>query len=73
MGSIGSLVLLDCRKFKCENNKKGKCALDRVTLTDDGSHLIKQIICVEAKEREESKQGSEDGRRQDAKTENNAI
>jgi len=52
MENIGSTVLLDCRKFKCENNKNGKCILSRVTLEDAGTPLISQVICVEAKDKE---------------------
>lgn len=51
MTSIGSYILLDCRKFKCANNKKGKCALSRVTLADDGSPIIGQVKCIEAEEK----------------------
>ena len=59
MENIGSNVLLDCRNFKCENNKNGKCILARITLTDDGSPLIHNVVCIEAKEKED-RQGSED-------------
>lgn len=45
---MGESVQLNCRNFKCDFNDKGKCRLERITLQDDGSPIISQVICIEA-------------------------
>ena len=45
---MGETVQLNCRNFKCEFNDKGKCRLEKITLQDDGSPIISQVICIEA-------------------------
>ena len=41
-------MLVNCRNFTCKFNTKGKCRLESITLQDDGSPLIKKVICIEA-------------------------
>ena len=42
-------IQLNCRNFVCVNNEKGKCILEKITLTPIGN-LIRQVICVESEE-----------------------
>ena len=44
-------TLLNCRNFECANNDKGKCKLEKVTLTTMGGP-IDCVICVEAEEKD---------------------
>jgi len=41
-------VQLNCRNFKCNNNKKGECLLERIELVEVSPVIINKVICVEA-------------------------
>lgn len=46
-------VKVNCRVFKCKFNESGKCRLDSITLQDDGSPILAQMICVDAEPKED--------------------
>lgn len=41
---------VNCRNFKCINNKKGGCCLNNIVLEPQGT-LVKQVRCIEAEEK----------------------
>ena len=46
------LIAVNCREFKCDNNKKGLCIVSKVTLESIGS-IVGMLKCVEAQEKSE--------------------
>jgi len=48
------VVHLNCRAFKCANNKEGECLLETVTLlTATAGSVIGRLICNEAVDKSE--------------------
>lgn len=42
---------VNCRNFSCNFNNEGECRLEKITLQDDGSPIINNVICIEAEPR----------------------
>lgn len=43
---------VNCRNFKCANNKEGDCLSARLEFTPDGSLMVNRLRCVQYEERE---------------------
>lgn len=46
-------IKVNCRVFKCKFNDSGECRLDSITLADNGSPILAQMICVDAEPEDE--------------------
>ena len=46
-------VILLCKNFKCNNNEKGDCKLDHISLASDGGLVVSKLICEDAELKDE--------------------